>query len=497
VTRAVSGPGRLPLNRAGTAGRLRHRLLRERRRLLVLAAVALGGLVVPGATAQERTAVPGAIEGRPDAAAVSPLQARIDAAAPGALVEVAAGTYAGDLVIDKPLRLVGRGRPALVGSGTGSVIRIRADDVTVEGFDIDGRRGGDLGRDSSGVHVAAERAVVRDCRIKESLFGVYLREAHGSVVEGCVIRGIPGRDPGEKGSGIHAYNTHHFRFSGNELVDVRDALYLQNASQGVITGNRARDMRYGLHYMFSDDNVFEDNTFENGDAGTAVMYSERIVFRRNRFLRNRGFASVGLLLQQCVDVLAEDNFIGDNARGIFLEGTRRNMFRRNIVAASDTAIVLYGSATGTRFEGNLFAGNMSPLLLVGRRTDTVFDGNYWSDNRDVDLDGDGFTDRPYRLSNVFDHFRGNLTAADLFSDGFAAMALAAAERAFPIIQPPGAIDARPLARPPVLADVPRPAPPRRRASLAALMLSGLVLAAGLTTIGGGWRTRPRGAGGGP
>jgi nitrous oxidase accessory protein len=98
-------------------------------------------------------------------------------------------------------------------------------------------------------------------------------------------------------------------------VDVRDGLYLQNASKGTVRGNVARDVRYGLHYMFSDDNLFEDNTFENGAAGTAIMYSERIVFRRNRFLRNRGFASVGLLFQGCDDVLAEHNLVADNARG--------------------------------------------------------------------------------------------------------------------------------------------------------------------------------------
>ena len=220
----------------------------------------------------------------------------------------------------------------------------------------------------------------------------------------------------------------------------------------------ARDLRYGLHYMFSDDNVFEDNTFENGAAGTALMYSRRIVFRRNRFIRNRGFASVGLLFKACDDVLAEDNLIADNARGIFLEGSYRNVFRRNVVALSDAAIVLYDSSGENRFEGNSFVGNLTPLNLVGRRTDTVFDGNYWSENHEPDLDGDGRSDRPYRLTSVFDHFRGNLTAADLMSQGFAASALAAAEETFPVLRAVPVEDHSPLVRPPSLPSVPRPDP---------------------------------------
>jgi nitrous oxidase accessory protein len=452
--------------------------------------LAVCALAVPLAAAgQDHLVAPSALEGRPSRADASPLQRLVDEAAPGATVRVPPGRYVGDLVIDKPVRLVGTGRPTLVASGTGSVVRIRADDVTVEGFDIDGRRGGDLGRDSSGVHVAALRATIRDCRIVDAIFGVYLREADGSAVERCRIVGIPGREPGEKGSGIHAYNTQQFRFLDNEVIDVRDGLYLQNSSRGLIRGNSVRNMRYGVHYMFSDDNIFEGNTFENGAAGAAIMYSERILFSRNRFLHNRGFASVGLLLQQCDDVQATENFIGDNARGVFLEGTHRNTFTRNVIAQSDIAVVMFGSADRTRFAGNLFAGNMSPLELVGKRTNAEFEGNYWSANREPDLDGDGYADRPYRLSSVFDHFRGNLTAADLFVDGFAATALAAAEQAFPIIQSATVFDRRPLAKAPSLPGVPRPPVAAASGGAAGLSVSGAAAALGLVGLSRGRRPR--------
>jgi nitrous oxidase accessory protein len=404
--------------------------------------------------AEDHAARPAVVEDRPADADASPLQRRIDAAPSGAILFVEAGDHRGDLVIDRPLTLVGGDRTRLVGSGHGSVVRVRAADVTIRGFDIDGLGGGDLGRDSSGIHVSAPRVTIRDCRITNAIFGIYLREAPGAVVERCRVRGIPGKDPGEKGSGIHVWNTRGFRLAGNEIADVRDGFYVQSSSHGTITGNVARDLRYGLHYMFSDDNVFEDNLFERGAAGAALMYSKRIVFRRNRFLHNRGFASVGLLFKACDDVVAEDNLVADNARGIFLEGSYRDTFRRNVVARSDAAIVLYDSSGSLRFEGNSFVGNMTPLTLVGRRTDTVFDGNYWSENGELDLDGDGVSDRPYRLTSVFDHFRGNLTAADLLAQGMAAAALAVAEQTFPVLRAVPVADHAPLVRPPFLPRVP-------------------------------------------
>ena len=437
--------------------------------------------------------LPGQLEGRPPPAEASPLQARVDAAAPGQTVEVEPGEYRGDLYLDRPLRLSGRGRPRLVGSGKGSVVRVRAPGVVVEGFDIDGLAGGDIAADSSGVHVAAPGAVVRGCRIANAIFGVYLREAPGAVVEGNVIRGIPGREAGEKGSGIHIWNTNHFTFEGNDIAEARDGIYIQNASQGVIRRNVARDLRYGLHYMNSDDNLFEDNLFERSAAGGVLMFSKRIQFRRNRFLHNRGFASVGLLFKDLDDSVAEDNLIADNARGIFLEGSSRNVFRRNVIAGSDVAVMLYGSSAENRFVGNAFLGNLTPLMLFARNTDTLFDGNYWSGNEAPDLDGDGRSDLPYTLSSLFDHFRGNLTAADLLAQSPAAAALSAAERAFPILDPIRVADRAPLARPPALPAVPAPGALRRHVdpwgTAGALLLTGV----GLSVLGAGRGRRRRAA----
>jgi nitrous oxidase accessory protein len=426
------------------------------------------------------------LEGRPAADAASPLQALVDAAADGTTIEIAPGRYVGDLYLDRRVRLVGRGRPLLVGSGRGSVVLIRATGVAIEGFDIDGRLGGSLDHDSSGIHVAAADVVVRDVRIDRAHFGVYLREADGATVERTIVRGEPNRPPGEQGSGIHLFNSQRFRLVGNDIADMRDGIYIQSSGQGTVRGTTARRIRYGLHYMYADDNVFEDNRFEDGAAGAAIMYSNRLTFRRNRFVHNRGFASVGLLLKDCAGLVAEDNFIADNARGLFLEGSDGNTFRRNVVAVSDAALVIFGSSRGNRFEGNAFVANLSPLDLIGRRTDTVFDGNYWSDADEPDLDGDGVRDRPYRLMNVFDHLRGNLTAADLFARSPAARALAAAERTFPILAPLDVQDRRPLVRMPALPDVPIVGDlPNAGADVAGLAVAGTCCLIGLLVVTSG------------
>jgi nitrous oxidase accessory protein len=457
----------------------------------VLLPAVLGFVVLAQSDMPIAPAAAQGLEGRPPVEAASPLQARIDAAPGGSVISVEPGRYVGDLYIDRSIRLVGRGRPLLVGSGHGSVIRVRAAEVVIEGFDIDARFAGSLDRDSSGIHVAASGVTIRDVRIEHAFFGVYLRQANGALVERTTVRGAPNLPPGEQGSALHVFDTRGFRLIDNDLQDMRDGIYIQSSDGGTVRGNVARRLRYGLHYMYSDDNVFEDNRFEDGAAGAAIMYSKRLTFRRNRFLHNRGFASVGLLLKDCADLVAEDNLIADNARGLFLEGSDGNAFRRNVIAVSDAALVIFGSSRGNVFQTNAFIANLSPLELVGRRTDTVFDGNYWSDADEPDLDGDGIRDRPFHITNVFDHFRGNLTAAELFARGPAARALGAAERTFPVLAMTDVQDRRPLVRPPALPGVPLSLPSGGQPGTSGLVISGASLTCGALVLSWGRRRRDR------
>ena len=132
-----------------------------------------------------------------------------------------------------------------------------------------------------------------------------------------------------------------------------------------------------------------------------------------------GFASVGLLLKSCEDVMAEDNLIADNARGIFIEGVvSQHVPRERDRAVGRRADRLYDSSRANAVRGQLLRrqpdaavarrpahrhGLRRQLLVRQRRART------WT--------ATAVTDRPYRLSSLFDHFRGNLTAADLFSRG--------------------------------------------------------------------------------
>ncbi len=368
----------------------------------------------------------------------------------GDFIRIEPGVYQGNLLLDKTLVLEGSGRPVIRGDGNGSAIRVTAPGCTIRNLVIE-HSGGMLVDEDSGILLQSDRNRIEHNELRDVLFGIYFFNSADNTVTDNFIRGRPERELGERGAGIHIWNSQRNTILRNTITQMRDGMYLQNASQSVISGNRIYNLRYGLHYMFSDDNKFEDNQFYDNVAGAAIMYSRRIEFRRNAFVHNRGFSSFGILFQDSDDCLSEYNAIVDNAVGIFLESLRGSVFRRNLVAANDIAIQAFSSASKDTFLQNNFIDNVSPVQVIGRQTEVLWSrggtGNYWSEYDGYDMDGNGIGDVPFKIQNVFERMEGNYPRLRLYLFSPAARALALSEKMFPVIVGSREVDDHPLMKP--------------------------------------------------
>lgn len=404
-------------------------------------------------------------------------------AAPGDVIRVGPGVYNGNLVIDKPVQLIGEGRPVLRGTGRGSVVTVNAPRSVIRGFRIE-RSGGSLIDEDSGILLRSDGNQVTDNELDDILFGIYFYRANDNLVRHNRVRGRTQIEPGERGAGIHLYDCLRNTIEDNVVFDTRDGMYLQNAGESVIRRNNVTRVRYGLHYMYSNNNVFEDNTFDENVAGAAIMYSQHIQLRRNRFVHNRGFSSFGILFQDSTDLAVEDNVISDNATGIFIEALRSSTFQHNLIAGNDTAIQMFASAEQNEFFENNFLANLTPIRLIGRSTTTHWSrgkrGNYWSEYDGYDLDGDGIGDVPHRIRNLYERLEGDYPRLRVYFFSPAAQALIAAERTFPIVRFADEQDAHPLMKPLPLTAPMTPVRRSREPALAIVigpLLVGMVLLA--------------------
>ncbi len=378
------------------------------------------------------------------------LQTRINSSNIGDTIRVKGGLYIGNLIVNKRLVLISDENAVIRGSGSESIITILADSCVLQGFQIE-HSGRMLVNEDAGILIKSSFNKIINNELHDILFGIYLLHSQHNLIENNKIIGRRFLDVGQRGSGIHLWNSHWNTISQNEITDTRDGMYIQNANNTTITFNRVYKVRYGLHYMYADSNYFYGNSFTDNMAGAAIMYARNITFRKNIFLRNRSFSSFGVLIQDCHNSTADSNLIIDNRIGIFFEASTNNFFKHNLIMKNDAAIQIFQNSINNTFTENNFIDNLSPIQIIGKTTSSNWNlknvGNYWDDYGGYDLDLNGTGDVGFKIQNVFDYLESNYPLTRLYLYSPAAQALSISASIFPVIEINKEFDNYPLMQP--------------------------------------------------
>ncbi len=400
-----------------------------------------------GAPATPRT-LPGgsshAGASRPDQPGRS-LAALIANAAPGARVVVPAGTYhlEQELLLARPITLVGEGLPVIEGNGNTGLMRITADRVRIEGFEFR-----NVGTSFMDDRAALRFEGVTGCqvvgnRFSDTFFGVFLARSSGCDIRHNAFRGQGGTET-HSGNAVHLWNSTSTTIVGNDISGHRDGIYLEFARHVVVQGNRSSaNHRYGLHFMFSDSSAYEDNTFERNAAGIAVMYTKQVAMRRNRFAGHQGAGAYGLLLKDIGHGELDGNVFTGNTTALFMEGTSHVAFTRNLFDQNGWAIRLRGNSEENHFTGNHFTGNAFDVATNGRSQTSTFDGNTWDQYRGYDLDRDGTGDVPHPPVRLFSIVVEQQAGSVILLRSLLVDLLDVAERVLPVLVPTTLTDMHP------------------------------------------------------
>ncbi len=374
--------------------------------------------------------------------------AALAAARPGDTIRVAAGVYRERIVVELPVVLIGEGRPTIDGGGEGTVVALRAPAV-LSGFDIRGS-GRLLDQEDAGVLVTADSCVIRDNRLGDVLFGIYLKESDGSRVVGNTVTGKD-RPLGRRGDGIRLWASHDARVEGNVVRRMRDVvIYFSHGLE--FRDNLVTDGRYGLHYMYSSDNLFEGNEFARNDVSAFIMYSTDITLWNNIFAQASGHSGFGVGLKDADRIEMTGNLVVQNRVGLYFDNSpsltdAHNRIDGNILAFNDVAVNLMPSVRSNRFAANSFVGNVRDVSVSGGGTAlaNAWTGNHWDVAPAWDDDGDGRLDTPYRIDRLSDDLFARHPDLRLFELSPAALALDALGRFFPLLEPePIVVDSAPL-----------------------------------------------------
>lgn len=355
------------------------------------------------------------------------------------------GTYKEyDILIDKPLSILGEGHPVIDGNLKGEIITIIADNVTLDGLSII-NVGISYTEDFAAVRVKkAKNFSIQNLVLENLFFGIYIEKSHyGKVIHNKIIGDAV--EEHNSGNGIHLWYSSHIEIEHNYVQHVRDGIYLEFSDDSFIRNNvSSNNLRYGLHFMFSNNDEYQDNTFESNGAGVAVMFSKNIKMLSNTFKENWGSASYGLLLKEINDAEIIGNTFEENTIGINIEGSNRIVYKHNNFINNGWAVKVRGACYTNSFTANNFLYNSFDISYNSRENDNVFDGNFWSSYSGYDLDNNGIGDVPYRPVKLFSYIVNRTPETIILLRSLFIDLIDFSEKVSPVFTPDNLIDQHPL-----------------------------------------------------
>jgi len=379
---------------------------------------------------------------------VKRIQEAIDQANPHDTILVKSGEYhEGNIVIDKPLKLIGIDFPIIDGDHDNEILTILADSVLVDGFQIQ-NVGTSYIKDQAGINVVKKDYVtIQNNKLINTFFGIYLQKSQYTKVINNEVFG-DAQEEMSSGNAIHLWHCKNILIADNHVKNHRDGIYLEFVDDSRIENNRSEGhLRYGLHFMFSNNDDYISNTFYDNGAGVAVMFSRGIKMKENIFQKNWGSSSYGLLLKEIYDGEITHNKFIENTIGIYGESATRNRIANNDFIRNGWAFKVLGSCMDNVITANNFAGNTFDIATNSSRNYNKFDGNYWSEYAGYDLDRDGIGDVPHRPVKLFSYVVTRVDASIILLRSMFIDIINFAEKVTPMFTPATLLDNTPRMKP--------------------------------------------------
>jgi parallel beta-helix repeat protein len=195
------------------------------------------------------------------------IQEAIDSAAPESVILVSGGIYHENVVVNKTLTLLGEEKTGTIidGEGGGAVILVRANNVLIDGFTVEGSS------ISSSIAVqGSENVTVRgNILTRSSSCGIILSHSNCCRIIGNIASLNGYCDVGLcLGAGIVLVSSHNNTLSGNIIVsNVFDGIILEDSNNNSIQSNTIEKSGFcGIEFLDSSNNTVHHNNFINNSS---------------------------------------------------------------------------------------------------------------------------------------------------------------------------------------------------------------------------------------
>lgn len=256
------------------------------------------------------------------------IQSAIDSAQAGDIIAVGPGTYR-SIIIDRPLTLIGEGRPVLDATLQNPAVVVKSDGVTIEGFEIYG-----VGKDTTAKfeYYMENREAARGQRLDMPNSAIVVEGSGFAIKNSSIYRAQ---------AGVYALDTEGITLQDSTLDGCDTGLFLRGGRGLNVSGCSILNCRkYGLDIEWSSD----------------------IVVKNNRIINN---SNVGILLREGEWAEMDDNLISECAFGLSLWNASYNQVRRNQLGHNYYGILVTNGSSYNNITDNLLIDNSRGEIIPG------------------------------------------------------------------------------------------------------------------------------------
>jgi nitrous oxidase accessory protein len=339
----------------------------------------------------------------------SALQEAINNAKEGSTIKLSKGVYEGNLVIDKPISIIGKEDGVVIkGEGKGTVVSINSSYVTIKNLSIinSGERHDKI---DAGIKIEkAKQCEISDITIKNCLFGIDLQQVHNSIIQNNTISSKD-FSLGLRGDGLRIWYSNDNIIKGNHLYKSRD-MVIWYSHGNTIEDNRGQLGRYSLHFMYAGKNLVKNNHYELNSVGIFFMYSKDTIAQGNSVKSSLGNTGMGIGMKEVSGFTLKDNTVIYNARGIYIdrspfEEDQTNVIDNNHILYNTEAIHFHSISENNIISNNTLMGNIEDVINDTKGSKihkNQWTQNYWDNYEGFDSNKDNVGDTSHKVYQYAD-----------------------------------------------------------------------------------------------
>mgnify|MGYP001044998609 FL=1 len=276
------------------------------------------------------------------------VQEAINAASAGHIIIIDSGVYYENIVISKPISLIGKSKESTIidGGGIGDVVCISSAEVKVSGFTIrnSGKNSTEETIGDAGVKMSkVKNCSISNCIIVDNYFGIYMTLSNNNVLENntCFKNSGGGMLLFLSCNNNRLVNNTSMLNGGFGGILLRESCNFNIIADNICEWNSRWD-QHGIKLLdFCNNNILENNTsVHNGDGIFLLISSNNLII--NNILNSNLRAGMQIYIG-CVNNTISNNTCNLNDGG---------------------GITLYFSSDNNTIKSNLCSNNSQPGILL-------------------------------------------------------------------------------------------------------------------------------------